>query len=39
MARAIEFYVPGKFRRGAKWIPPREHGKVIELPTLQKKSA
>jgi len=39
MARVIEFYVPGKFRRGAKWIPPSQRGKIIQFPVLQKKSA
>jgi hypothetical protein len=39
MARVIEFYVPGKFRWSAKWVPPKQHGKVIQFPTLQKKSA
>lgn len=39
MARVIEFYVPGNFRRSAKWIPPKQRGKVIQFPALQKKSA
>jgi len=39
MARVIEFYVPGNFRRSATWIPPRQRGKVIQFPALQKKSA
>jgi hypothetical protein len=39
MAKVIEFYVPGNFRRSVKWIPPKQSGKVIEFPTLQKKSA
>ena len=39
MAKVIEFYVPGKFRRSGKWIPPRQRGKVIQFPALQKKSA
>jgi hypothetical protein len=39
MAKVIKFYVPGKFRRSGKWIPPRQRGKVIQFPVLQKKSA
>jgi len=27
MARVIEFYVPGNFRRSATWIPPTQRGK------------
>jgi len=39
MAKVIEFYVPDKFRRRSKWIPPKQRGKVIQFPALQKKSA
>jgi hypothetical protein len=39
MARVIEFYVPDNFRRSGKWIPPKQRGKVIQFPELQKKSA
>jgi len=39
MAKVIEFYVPGNFRRRGKWIPPKQRGKVIQFPALQKKSA
>jgi hypothetical protein len=39
MAKVIEFYVPDKFRRRSKWIPPKQRGKVIQFPSLQKKSA
>jgi hypothetical protein len=38
MANLIEFYVPNKFRRNAKWVPPKR-GKIIQFPALQKKSA
>ena len=39
MAKVIEFYVPDKFRRRPEWIPPKQRGKVIQFPALQKKSA
>ena len=39
MAKVIEFYVPDKFRRGSKWTPAKQRGKVIQFPALQKKSA
>jgi len=39
MAKVIEFYVPDKFRRRSKWILPKQRGKVIQFPALQKKSA
>jgi len=39
MAKVIKFYVTGRFRRSAKWIPPKPRGKVIQFPALQKKSA
>ena len=37
MARVIEFYVPGNFRRSAKWIPPKQRGKVIQFPRAAKE--
>ena len=39
MAEVIEFYIPEKFRKTAKWIPPRQRGKVIKFPVPEKKSA
>jgi hypothetical protein len=40
MAKIIEFFVPGSFRkRAAKWIRPEEYGKVIPFRLPQKKSA
>jgi hypothetical protein len=39
MANLIEFYVPNRFRRSAKWVPPKQRGKIIQFPALQKKSA
>jgi hypothetical protein len=39
MSKVIEFYVPGSFQQSTKWIPPKHRGKVIQFPTLQKKSA
>jgi hypothetical protein len=40
MAKIIEFFVPGSFRKNAtKWIPPKEYGKLIQFSLPQKKSA
>ena len=39
MAQVIEFYVPDRFRKKVKWMPPAQRGKVIEFPTEVKKSA
>lgn len=35
MAKVIEFYIPNKFSKRVKWLPPQQNGKVIEfrLPT------
>lgn len=39
MAQVIEFYVPDRFRKKAKWMPENQRGKVIEFPAAVKKSA
>jgi hypothetical protein len=39
MATVIEFYIPNRFRKKAKWVPLTERGKLIEFPTEFKKSA
>ena len=39
MAKVIEFYIPEKFRKTARWIPLDQRGKVIEFPVPDKKSA
>ena len=39
MAKVIEYYVPDKFRKIGKWIPPSLRGKVIRFPEAQKKTA
>ena len=42
MARVIAFYVPARFRRMVKWIPPQQRGKVLQFrltarrPTLER---
>ena len=35
VAKIIEFYIPTKFSKRVKWLPPQERGRVIEfrLPT------
>jgi hypothetical protein len=40
MTKVIKFYVPDKFRKPTeKWILPKQRGKVIPFPALEKKSA
>ena len=39
MAQVIEFYVPTRFRRKVKWVPPTQRGKLLEFPADMKKSA
>ena len=39
MARIIEFYIPARFHKPVKWIPPAERGKVLEFPAEVRKSA
>ena len=39
MAKLIEFYIPARFRKNAKWIPPEQRGKIIEFPVETKKTA
>ena len=39
MARIIEFYIPARFHKPVKWMPPAERGKVLEFPAEVRKSA
>jgi len=39
MAKVIEFYVPANFRKKRLWIPREQRGKLIEFPSMEKKSA
>jgi hypothetical protein len=39
MAKVIEFYVPTRFRKPAKWVPQQERGRILEFHVIQKKSA
>jgi hypothetical protein len=39
MAQVIEFYVPERFRKKVKWVPPDQRGKVLEFPADVKKTA
>jgi len=39
MAKIIEFYIPQSFRKVSKWLPPNEHGKLLEFPVAVRKSA
>jgi hypothetical protein len=37
--RVIEYYIPERFRKTARWVPPDQGGKVIDFPVPEKKSA
>jgi|HubBroStandDraft_6_1064221.scaffolds.fasta_scaffold13983_4 hypothetical protein len=39
MAKIIEFYIPQRFRKVSKWLPPHERGKLLEFPWAVRKSA
>jgi len=39
MATMIGFYIPARFHKHAKWIPPALRGKVVEFPGQIRKSA
>jgi hypothetical protein len=39
MAQVIEFYIPERFRKKVRWVPPTQRGRVIEFPAEVKKSA
>jgi hypothetical protein len=39
MAQVIEFYIPARFHKKVKWLPPEQRGKVIEFPAAIRKSA
>jgi len=39
MAQVIELYIPARFHKQVKWVPPAERGKVLEFPAAMRKSA
>jgi hypothetical protein len=39
MARVIEFYIPTRFHKQAKWIPLPQRGQVVEFQAAISKSA
>jgi hypothetical protein len=39
MAQVIGFYIPTRFKRKVKWVPPEQRGQIIAFPTDMKKSA
>jgi hypothetical protein len=39
MAKVIEIYIPSRFRKEQKWLPPQQRGKVIEFRADIRKSA
>ena len=36
MAKLIEFYIPKRFRKSAKWVPAEARGRVIEFQPQRK---
>lgn len=38
MAKIIDFYIPQRFRKVAKWLLPNERGKLLEFPVAIRKS-
>jgi len=40
MAQVIKFYIPDRYKKNSRWVPPEQKGKLINFPTSeQKKSA
>jgi hypothetical protein len=39
MAKVIEFYVPDRFHKKVKWVPPEQRGRVLEFPEPVKRTA
>lgn len=39
MAKIIEFYVPTRFHKKVKWVPPEDRGKVLEFSVPARKTA
>jgi hypothetical protein len=39
VARVIEFYIPTRFPKRVKWVPPVQRGKVIQFSLPPKKFA
>jgi hypothetical protein len=39
MAKIIAFYVPARFHKKVKWVPPEDRGKVIEFFVPIRKTA
>jgi hypothetical protein len=39
VAKVIKFYIPTKFPKRVKWLPPQQRGKVIEFSLKTKRSA
>jgi len=39
MAQVIEFYIPSRFHKRVKWVPPTQRGKLLQFPTELKQTA
>jgi len=39
MAKIIQFYIPTRYQKKVKWVPPADRGKVLEFRAPLPKSA
>jgi hypothetical protein len=39
MGKMIEFYIPERYKKKAKWVPPEQRGKLLSFVPDVKKSA
>ncbi len=39
MAKVIEFYVPGRFRKAVRWVPQQQRGRLLDFSVAQKRTA
>ena len=39
MARVIRFYIPERYKKNSRWVPPEQKGKLINFPVEERKSA
>jgi hypothetical protein len=39
MAQVIRFYIPERYKKNSRWVPPEQKGKLINFPVEERKSA
>jgi hypothetical protein len=39
MAQVIRFYIPERYKKNSRWVPPEQKGKLITFPVEERKSA